>query len=443
VKLSSFTKKITLFILFTITFNTINLKAQDFSFWRSISDSSTKEEFLTICDSVNEILFTHYSDSVNEEIKEYQRFRWFWKDRLSDDSSGIFYNYAQAILNNANDPVCDQPDDANWELIGPKSYGSQWMGLISEVLGDPGNIDDILIAPQGAGIWKKQTTGNTWANKTDALKLSGLSITAIVRNPLPDNGDHIIASIGANNLKYGTGIIESFDNGNTWQHMTEFPNDDLKSIVRLIVDPNDNYPDDGLTLYVVTGGKGGKIWKGNISIPDPPSGSSIQVSWDVIVIPPNMNMLFSQFHDIEIDKYGSIYVTACARYNQTNGFIMKKDAGSSVWHNINPSTGDFEKARITTPEDNTIIALVDRISIGFKREIYKSTDLGANWDLIYTFNGYTRKDEIELSPYTGDIFVGNLDLHRIYWSSGSNDYVCQDINQGHVDVRDIYFLGFD
>jgi len=87
------------------------------------------------------------------------------------------------------------------------------------------------------GLWKSQPTGNSWKNVTDDLRIPGLSATEIIRNPI--NHDHIIASTssGLHSANYGIGIIESFDNGDTWSVMQGFPYQTVPVVKKVLYDP--------------------------------------------------------------------------------------------------------------------------------------------------------------------------------------------------------------
>jgi len=425
---------------------TSSINAQDFSFWRSISDSTTNSEFKITCDSVDDILLTHYYDSTNIKIKEYLRFKSFWGNRLSDDSTNIYKNYAQALFNYSVNPICDQPDNAQWELLGPTKNTVPWLGLISEVLGtDYTDQDNILIAPEGSGIWKYQPNGQIWENKTDPLRFAGLSITSLVRSPF--NSQHIIASTGIDTPKYGIGIIESFDNGNTWQRVGPYLDQSLWPIVRLIIDPWDTDNTDGLSLHAVVGHRWGEIHMITLM-----NGALNQPSTILVTKDPYFteDMSARQLNDIEISPLGGPYykyVTSMGLWGNTEAFILRRELGNPNWQNITPGNGNYKRARITTPDANgTIYALCDYAhpppSQTLTRYIYKSTDYGNNWNQLYSTNyGGDCKDEIEISPYTGRVYIGGI-IFRILDESTTPAQL-RTIAQGHVDIRDIYFLGGD
>lgn len=144
--------------------------------------------------------------------------------------------YTWAAIDNITNPICSGPDSADWQLLGPAQLDGdkQWLGLVQEVLYDPANPENYLISTDRGGIWKKE--GNTWKNKTDNLRFPGLAATEIIRDP--DSSTHLFASTAwgiLNSGNYGVGLIESWNNGESWSVVDSFPYQTMPFINRVIL----------------------------------------------------------------------------------------------------------------------------------------------------------------------------------------------------------------
>lgn len=327
-------KKILLFIICIFLLKLVPAQSDDYSWTALINNAASYD---SICNAFDNYILTNYTDSIPESalpaIKRYHRYRYFWNSRLGIENGITSYMpYTKAAIDNMLNPICEGTDDAEWELIGPSEYTDQELGLVDEVLFDPENTNRIIISVDRGGIWVKQDSGNTWRNVTDDLRLPGLCASEIIRNPF--DHDHLIASTGSgilNSGDYGIGIIESFDNGESWSVMEGFPYQTAPFIRRVLADPSDTIASDSLTLYAITD---------TIIYQSLNSG----YNWDVFDGPSNI-IDGIKFIDIEIDNQGAIYLSS---YHKDNtGQFFKHDGNQWIDLNNNNQFGDFTRIRIT------------------------------------------------------------------------------------------------
>lgn len=203
--------------------------------------------------------FVDTAQNINlGSLKDYYRFQSFWSRRIGRPGASSYKDISRLVQTLSMAQPCGGADYSNWKLVGPKhvdnktGMGAQLMGLINEVLGNPNDPADILIAPLSSGIWKYDQLNNSWYNVTDNLGLPGIAVTEIMRNKFDPN--YVIAStgVGPYGERYGVGIIESFDGGQTWSFMNGFLNYDYPFVSRIIQDPNDQVASDGLTLFAIS-----------------------------------------------------------------------------------------------------------------------------------------------------------------------------------------------
>jgi len=429
-------KKITLFFVSLFFFSLLTAQNSDY-YWKGLFDKPY--EFAAITDTFETYIKDTYPDSIPQNklknIKDFYRYVYFWKSRLGIINDSLSYlPYAQAAWNNSLTPYCDDPDAAQWELLGPKNYDYQCLGLVAEVLHDPENPGNYLLSSDHGGIWKNQSSGNSWVNVTDELRLPGLSATEIIRIPDPDYPQqHIIASTGSgmSGNGYGMGIIESFDNGSTWSIMEGFPYQTAPKVVKVIYDPNDVTPDD-LTLYAITISK---VYKSD----------NTGLSWEVFVDKEYLSVpQYNDFCDIEIAGNGDIFLTTLSRYDNVNGQIFKY---SNDWVNITADYFDpFQKAVISKPYNGKIFILCDHPdeqSAYCIRNIYKTTDYGATWENIITHN-LTGFAGIYYSPESQIVYFTHI---KLFYFKDEEPYniigAPYGINTGHWDIRDIDIMGIE
>ncbi len=256
--------------------------------------------------------------------------------------------------------------------------------------------------------------------------MPGVACSEMIRNPF--NSNHIFASTvsGCNFIAtggYGQGIIESFDNGNTWSVMSGFPNQNYPFLEKIIADPNDNNSSDGLTLYAI----------GNQTLY---KSTNTGITWTTIIFPPNLLNQYTHLSDIEIDNTGTIFLTTYSLYDNSSGQIFKFK--NNTWTDISNLFPDFQRCLLSKPYNGKIFALVDN-SI---RTIYKTLDSGVTWTYVKSGGCLSpgRKKEIEYSPASGLVYIG--DIYYICFNENTpTTTMC--ILPGHMDIRDIVLLGID
>jgi photosystem II stability/assembly factor-like uncharacterized protein len=432
--------KVVLCTLFLLT-GPFLLAQIDDQYWEKIEIDA--HHFTTVTDLFNNDIGAHSSDSIPQEriksIKNYYRFINFWKGRLGaiDDTTLSYTPYLKAGINNIFNPYCTESDSANWQLLGPTSLNMQWLGLVASVLSDPETPGYYLLSSDRGGIWQSQSTGNSWANVTDNIKLPGLTATEMIRNPF-DNY-HIIASTsgGMHTAHYGMGIIESFDNGTTWSLQEGFPYTTCPFVQKVIYDPNDHISNDGLTLWAITRTtNSGKIYF------SPNTG----VEWVEIPGPPNIPN-HVRFHDIEIDDQGTVWVATSATYNNVDGGVYKYKNG--IWYDVSNLFENgikYQQAALTKPHDGKIFVKVDDCNLSVQNgatRVYKTTNYGATWTFLVEpdyFLSNKNQCEIEYSPESGIIYFGGIRVGLLK-DDGSTDFVY--FSPLHFDVRDFDFMGID
>lgn len=400
------------------------------NYWEALYTSPY--DYSTLVDSFYIYVNSTYPDSIPydklKNIKEFHRFVYFWNGRMGIMNDSLSYlPYSIAAKENSHTPYCSSADPAQWELKGPETLEHVWLGLVAEVLYDPNNPDNYILSSDHGGIWRYQSSVNKWVNTTDVLRYPGLSATEIIRNPF--NNQHLFASTGGGNgaagYQYGAGIIESINNGESWDYVESFP-EGYSQVSRIIYDPHDNNPLDGLNLYAIT-------------YNDVYVSTNTGLSWTKLNQPPIYDHN-TQLCDIEINDAGSIFVTTHHPWIKTAGQILIYEGDD--WYDISDDFGEFQKALISTPHEDKIFLLTDLPEINNNnalRTIYKSTDDGVNWNPIVTRDriGFAL---LEYSHESDIVYFGQVDF---YYFKNEIPYDVVDVYTGHPDQRDIDFMGVE
>jgi photosystem II stability/assembly factor-like uncharacterized protein len=418
-----------------IVFSQLNVSS-----WRQIENNPNLLK--TLQEPYEQFYAQKYQDSLHPEFKAYNRYLRYWNDRLGVDSNGelSYTPYFQAALSNASNSICTGDDPADWQLMGPSYHPEkQQQGLFTEVLYDDAYPDKLLISSNHGGLWKFNPNTNKWYCVTDDIRFPGLSANDLMRHPF--DSDIIFAATGNGlwHTKYGMGLLVSNDRGETWTIMQSYldhVNNEFPRLRRVLADPIDNNPNDGLTLYLA-GPK--QVYRANYT--------STQQTWQTIS--PALNLPNGEeILDMEIMPNGDIVVGTEYDWSY-NAHAYKYHNGQwseiIIESNITP-----QRVRFTTPVGDDVFALKDNMQIlngdtTYFRSIYKSTNGGGSWTLLRkNLQGPQPKAEIEYSPNSGLYISASLGVYLISSSTGNVlHYFYDDYNVMHADIRDICIVGIE
>ena len=334
------------FVISVLTgFSQLNLSS-----WRQME--SDPELMKTLPDQYNKYFTSKFSDTMPSEFKAYLRYLDYWYGRVGLDANDkySYIPYLEALKGNMTNSICDGSDPADWELMGPSYHPKQQQGLFTEVLYDPIYPDKLLASSNHGGLWKFNPTTNKWYSVTDNLRFPGVSANDLLRNPF--DSDTIFAATGNGLWKteYGLGVLVSADRGETWSVMQSFinyVNDEDPRLVRIIPDPSDTNPNDGLSMYlagpknIYYTSNSGKNWQTiNITFPLP---------------------VGEEIYDMEVSQSGNILISTIYDWGyEAHSYIRK----SGVWFEILTEANCFAKrSKFTTPDGNLIYAIKDKIKV--------------------------------------------------------------------------------
>src|SRR4030042_4011077 len=331
---------------------------------------STKDfSFFEIQDAFNQ----YWQGKEIERGKGYKQFRrweYFMEPRI-DSTGQLPYDIINAELlklfskdENRNDM------DAQWRFIGPdmvtkdiKNNYSGGAGRINCIAFHPTDSNVIWVGAPSGGLWKTIDGGNTWNTTTDALAAIGISDIAVnPKNPsviylATGDGDFGVAKT------YSIGIIKSTDGGNSWQPTSLSRQvSDQVAFRKILINPS--FPD----IMIATSSDG--IY-------------GTADGWN------NFSRVRSgHFKDLEYrpSDYSVIYATSydyagnAKIYKSFNGGLSfyESMAGMSISGKVNR----IELA-VTPANPGVIYALCSDVTNDGFYALYKSSDSGISWTLIY------------------------------------------------------------
>jgi len=157
---------------------------------------------------------------------------------------------------------------ADWQFIGPKNIGGRTRSLL--FVKQKNGSTALYAGTATGGIWKSTDYGKTWNPPPEKLLLSGLPISTLAADPIPDpntgyiplyagTGEQMNGTVDPNTFFQGSGILRSNDEGTTWE---KIPSTDPKGasnsewyyVNKIAI--STNTPINGQAIRIAATGKG-------------------------------------------------------------------------------------------------------------------------------------------------------------------------------------------
>ena len=370
--------------------------------------------------------------------KKYQR--WLFENEPkfypSGDRMQVDPHYASKAYKNflkTNPSAQKSIFESEWEELGPY-YIEEVTGHYAVGLGrvESFYIDDdpniIYLGSRSGGFWKTSNGGESWSNTTDDLIATGVNTIAVN----PNDSNKIL--INVRNSDNGTthGIYYSINGGDTW-NVTNFNPENL------------NWGGLGTNDRI-------NLIKYHPSIPNLvfiATSKGLYRSSDNLLTWQMFGSGWDNFSQIDFHPTNSSIIYASKTNNDLKIYIST-DAG--ITFNTSGSIEGFSNGNIITNNSNIKISISgdceNCIYIGSSDGIWKSSDLGDNFDLI----SGTYIDEISnygafaVSDVNSDVILyGDIDTHMsfdgganfektTFWAQGNSNYD-QTGTYVHADLR--------
>ncbi len=365
-----------------------------------------------------------------KQIKQFERWAAFWKDRILPDGSFVsaahtFNEYKKEVRKEKQNLNKKSQRTVNWTLVGPTIPPTSsisfypGMGRINTVAFNGVDTNTMYIGTPGGGVWKTTNGGSSWTSKGDIN--ANLGVSHIVINPTNTNILYLATGDWDGLHNRSLGVLKSTNSGDTWQTTgLTFPLGENNIISKLLIDPNNVN-----TIFATTKNSIKKSTDGGAN------WSDVYTENDAI------------FNDI-VYKSGSnsvMYATS-----KSGSFYVSTDNGTNWSVASTPATGKRLDLALTDNDTNLILTIDDG---GVVR---KSTDQGSTWTTVSTIANYSSQGgynmTLAISPLNKNlVLAGGIEGWRSkdggatwekyldgYWSNGSPYFYV------HSDHHDMLFI---
>lgn len=400
--------------------------------WQQGINKNNPNAFEQLENNYNEYFNSHNEFEKGSGMKQYQRWKYIWKDYFSDKGFRPISTIDEAFQQKQFLARSIQ-DNSNWTSVGPtliNRHGSSAdKGRVNAVLIDPTDNQIMYVGTPAGGIWKTTNGGTDWTALSDHLPQIGVS--AIALSPTDHNTIFIGTGDDDGGVTFSRGVYKSTDGGTTWQAIGPNFVSETEKISEIIVhpsSPNTIFVASSAGIYKTT--DGGATWQNNLmdNIKDmrmhPTNSSTIYaVSNDTFYRSTNGGNSFSVVSsglpnnamrmviDVTPAAPDKVYVASADSYSGGfNGLYISNNSGSSftqtqetsdVFGSRNQTSYDFAMAVSDTDPNTIFIGNID---------IWKSTDGGNNFSQLNYWNTvndqYTHADIHFLRYYNGKLVAG-------------------------------------
>lgn len=369
----------------------------------------------------------------------------FFMQRSWPQSNLDFRAYEQAILavnQNAHLKSTSMPGfSGDWNLEGPTNIG----GRINTILVDPTNASIIFVGCATGGIFKSTDGGLSWNPIFDQQPF--LAIGCLTFDPTDANT--IFAGTGDPNISgypfIGNGVWKSMDGGDTWSHLGLT---NQRIISKIVIDPTNSN-----LIYAATMGlpfernnqrglykstDGGNSWNQILFI------STDAGIIDLVMDYNNPEILYAAGWNRIRNNQESVIAGQAAK-------IYKSTDGGANWNILSNGLPQTDMSRIgltmSKTNPNIIYAVYVNDQLNFDG-VYKTTNGGTTWSMQASngidpnfmggFGWYFGR--IEVNPANNNqLFVCGVDIYRS--DDGGNNWIQADPNFGtHADKHDVCFV---
>jgi photosystem II stability/assembly factor-like uncharacterized protein len=319
----------------------------------------------------------------------------------------------------------------------------------------PGRTRAIIVDPDDAtqntwfagaasgGIWKTVDGGGNWEYISEGFPNLSISTMAMCES----NTDVIYVGTGERGMSgisnlSGGGILKTTDKGATWTLFDETTVPELRTVNRLVVDPNDantvvasvvsanyhptNQNGEDITSSIIKTTDGGTTWEVKYSaVIQYQQSGNVQ---HIIADPTDFNVLYASVMGM--------------------GVMKSTDKGETWTLYDEGFTGYFRRIELAIAQNNTNIlyASAEGSATGNNSDFYISQDAGETWQLVLEESG-TAPDwlvaqgwydnTILSNPFDDNVvYVGGINLWRI---TLQNVGTASDVTRTTEHITDSYY----
>ncbi|MEZ4919786.1 MAG: T9SS type A sorting domain-containing protein [Saprospiraceae bacterium] len=375
-----------------------------------------KGNYFAICERLD-AHFVDYeqedTDCWDNQFVKYQRWKWFWKDRVMPDGSFPDLKTQWVEQQKARAKVASRGNQPQWEEVGPtqNTGGGYWgMGRTKHVAFHSEDPYTFFVGAPDGGLWKTEDGGLSYIPLGDELPY--LPVSIILTDP--SDPDVLYISLGDKFgwWHYNMGVYKSEDGGVSWNPTgLSWELDDFKVIYELKMDPNNSQ-----VLVAATNSGLLKSTDGGATWVQKRAGEFTDVKFR----PGDSNTLYAAFYDY---------------WGQSD--VFKSIDGGETWDQITsePNTNNSIKLAVTMADPDVL-----GIRYSQDKKLFMSSDAGATIE----FRSYMPEDfQFYISQINPDIvYCANVVVNQstnggANWTQITNWYNNGIQPEVHADVHDI------
>lgn len=187
-----------------------------------IDEPVASRNYFEICKQLDEYFATEYvpeTDCPDNEFVKYQRWKWWWRDRVNPDGSfpELRNQWLESLKKTASQ-AADRNNQPAWQHEGPVHNPEQdpyWgMGRVKNIAFHPTDPNTMWVGSADGGIWKTTDYGQNWVSLGENLPYMPVSIILVN----PQNPDILYISLGDKGgwWNWNMGVYKTTDGGQTW-----------------------------------------------------------------------------------------------------------------------------------------------------------------------------------------------------------------------------------
>jgi photosystem II stability/assembly factor-like uncharacterized protein len=293
--------------------------------------------------------------------KQFKRWEHFWEIRV-DRETGAFpertpFQVYKEYKKHQNAHK-KSSDNSSWINLGTDftTGGYHGIGRLNCIGFHPDKDSTFWVGSPSGGLWKTTDHGGSWVSQTDNNPVLGVSDIAIPSNYSSTKTLYIATGDRDAGDNYSTGILKSTDGGESWSVSYSFEVGNRELVNHLLVHPND----DNTLVAATTEG----VLK----------TTNAGATWDTLST--------VALKDVEF-KPGDPSVLYGSTYNYSNPTkIYRSVDGGQTWSESLSKNGIRTEISVSADAPDIVYAVVANSDNGLEG-IYKSTDSGKNFSLVY------------------------------------------------------------
>ena len=289
--------------------------------------------------------------------KQFKRWEYYWITRVNQQTGEFPKTSASEEYKKHIDEYGEyKSNSGDWECLGTSSSNGGYSGIgrINIIEFHPTDDNIFWIGSPAGGLWLTIDAGSTWTPYTDNNEILGVSSIIIPSDFVTSNTIYIGTGDRDGGDNNSVGVLKSTNGGTTWNTTgLSFAPSDYDKVYAMLINPNNNQEIFAATsegFYITT--NGATDWQ----------QTSTTAFIDIEFCPSNENIIYAA---------------------STNGRIYKSSDKGQNWNEMFYSgTNNRIELAVSQNQPNIVYAVAANSETGL-HGIYKSTDFGENFNLVF------------------------------------------------------------